>query len=325
MKVIYIFILGLLLNPLLAIDQVDADSRTVIKSASEPDYPPFCVVAADGKADGFSVELLREALSAVNLDVVFKIELWDVIKAELKDGDIQVLPLVGRTPEREAIYDFTFPYLTLHGAVFVRKGDTRITKVSDLADKTVLVMRGDNAEEFARRTNISAHVVAVDTFKHAMELLDAGKYDAVIAQRVMGLQLLNDIKIKNVAPLDIVLHDFRQDFCFAVREGDKKLLSRLNEGLAIIIANGTFDRIHKKWFSPFLHKELTFKDIWKYVLYLITPILVAMALVSIVLLRIQVKRKTNSLVQEIDKRKQVESELRRNKEFAEALIENVPT
>jgi two-component system, cell cycle sensor histidine kinase and response regulator CckA len=313
-RVFCLLIAGLFLNPLFAFEQVYAESRAVIKSASEPDYPPFSVVSSDGKADGFSVELLREALSAVNLDVAFNIGQWDIIKAELRDGDIQVLPLVGRTPEREAIYDFTFPYLTLHGAIFVKKGDTRINKISDLTDKTVVVMRGDNAEEFVRRTNISAHIVAVDTFKQAMELLDAGKYDAVIAQRLMGLQLLKVNKIKNVVPLDIVLNDFRQDLCFAVRSGDKALLSRLNEGLAIIIANGTFDRIHKKWFSPLLQKQITFKDVWKYVLYIIIPLLIAITLVSISLLRREVKRKTNSLIQEIDKRKLMEQYLKETKD-----------
>ena len=132
-----------------------------------------------------------------------------------------MLPLVGRTPEREAVFDFTFPYLTLHGAVFVRKVDTRIKQVSDLSDKTVVVMRGDNAEEFARRTNISSSIVAVETYKQAMQLLEAGKYDAVIAQRLMGIYLLDKLKIKKVVPLDFDLKDLRQDFCFAVRDGDR--------------------------------------------------------------------------------------------------------
>jgi ABC-type amino acid transport substrate-binding protein len=43
----------------------------VIKSASEPDYPPFCIINKNGRADGFSVELLRATLKAVNFDVSF--------------------------------------------------------------------------------------------------------------------------------------------------------------------------------------------------------------------------------------------------------------
>jgi two-component system sensor histidine kinase EvgS len=138
-----------------------ADTRQVIKSASEYDYPPFSVISRDGKAGGFSVELLREALSAVGLGVEFKTGKWDDLKKELAEGTIQVLPLVGRTPEREAIFDFTFPYITLHGAVFMRQGDRRVRTIGDLADKTVAVMRGDNAEEFVRRAKVTTRIIQV--------------------------------------------------------------------------------------------------------------------------------------------------------------------
>ncbi|OQW93669.1 MAG: hypothetical protein BWK79_09940 [Beggiatoa sp. IS2] len=111
-----------------------------IISASEPDYPPLAVVTAEGKADGFSVELLRETLKAVDREVTFKVAPWPEIKKDLAEGHIQVLPLVGRTPERETVYDFTLAYLTLHGTVIRRKGDTRINSVADLQDKAVIVM-----------------------------------------------------------------------------------------------------------------------------------------------------------------------------------------
>ena len=42
----------------------------IIKSASELDYPPFSIVTDDGKAGGFSVELLRAALNAVGLVII---------------------------------------------------------------------------------------------------------------------------------------------------------------------------------------------------------------------------------------------------------------
>ena len=106
----------------------------------------------------------------------------------------------------------------------------RIKTIADLADMTVVVMKGDNAEEYVRRKDISSHIIAVETYTEAMQLLDAGTYDAVITQRLMGLQLLNNMGMKTVVPLDFIIHDFKQNFCFAVRAGDKELLSLLNEG-----------------------------------------------------------------------------------------------
>ncbi|MDA3837572.1 MAG: transporter substrate-binding domain-containing protein, partial [Candidatus Delongbacteria bacterium] len=80
--------------------------------------------------------------------------------------------------------------------------------------------------------------------------LENGECDAVIAQKVMGLQLIDQLKLENIAPLNIKLDGFQQNFCFAVKEGNSELLSNLNEGLSIVIADGTFERLQNKWFSP---------------------------------------------------------------------------
>ena len=101
-------------------------AQEVIQSASELDYPPYSIVTEDGQADGFAVEMLRESLRFMGREVRFKIGPWHKIKDDLAAGRIQVLPLVARTEERQAIYDFTAPYLNLHGSIVVRKGDRRI-------------------------------------------------------------------------------------------------------------------------------------------------------------------------------------------------------
>ena len=169
-------------------------AQETIKSASEYDYPPFSIVTEKGEADGFSVELLRASLKAVGLDVNFYVGPWAKIKQDLAEGKIQVLPLVGRTPEREKIYDFSVPYLTKYGGIFVRKDQTGIKTLKDLAGKEILVMKGDNAEEFLLRENISKDIIATDSFEDALKMLSEGKHDAVVAQQIVGMQLIKKIR-----------------------------------------------------------------------------------------------------------------------------------
>lgn len=226
----------------------------VIKSASELDYPPYSIVAEDGSADGFSVELLRASLKAVDLDVSFYVGPWSEVKEDLAEGRIQVLPVVGRTPEREPIYDFTIPYLTFHGAIFLREGDDRIKGVEDLVDKEVLVMEGDNSEEYVKRENVSQHIITTKSFDEAFELLAEGKHDVIIAQKLMGTNILNKLGINNVVA-GPRLEEFKQEFTFAVREGDEELLLHLNEGLSIAIADGALEELYLKWFGQPLYPE----------------------------------------------------------------------
>lgn len=285
--------------------------------ASEPDYPPYCIIQ-NGKPSGFSVDLFLAAAKAVNLEVEIKIGIWEKIKDDLAKGRIDALPLVGKTPEREELYDFTLPYLSLHGAIFVRE-DSKIKSINDLKDKEILVMKGDNAEEYIRRKNLTKHIFTTNTFQEAFKHLSEGYHDAVITQRIMGIELLKEIEIDNIIPLDIQISDYRQDFCFAVQKGNSPLLMLLNEGLSVIIANGTYDEIHLKWFGPSDKGEIPFMEVVKIALYIIIPLIIIFIIVLIVTLRKQVRSKTKSLIGEIEGHKKTVRELHNHQLFLEEI------
>ncbi len=227
------------------------NERIVVKSASELDYPPFSVITEEGLVDGFSVELLRASLDRVGLGVNYYVGPWSEIKTDLAEGRIQVLPLVGRTPEREEIYDFTVPYISIYGSIFVRRENTDISNLADLWGKEVLVMKDDNAEEFVRREKISDKIVTTNSYEEAFKLLAEGEYDAIITQEIIGKQLIEKLNLKNVLAIARI-DSFKQDFTFAVQEGDTTLLAKLNDGLSKIISDGTFDKIYNKWLKPSL-------------------------------------------------------------------------
>ncbi|MDF1567078.1 MAG: transporter substrate-binding domain-containing protein [Spirochaetaceae bacterium] len=269
--------------------------------ASEPDYPPFCIVDENGNAAGFSVDLFREAAAVMGYDVDIRVDAWNIIKEELAEGKIDALPLVGRSPQREDIYDFTFPYHTMHGAVFVRKGTDEIRSLSDLQSHSIITMKGDNAEEYVRDVLNLKSVYTTSTFPEAFSLLASGEHDAVIAQRLLGIQLVDSMGINKVVPLDIELDGFAQDFSFAVREGDKELLAKLNEGLSIVIANGVYDRLHKEWFSPILLMALSFRDKIGSLLWILVPLILFIAAAAIIFLRIELLRRTRRLLESEEK------------------------
>jgi ABC-type amino acid transport substrate-binding protein/CheY-like chemotaxis protein/nitrogen-specific signal transduction histidine kinase len=218
-------------------------------AASEPSYPPFCILDSDNRPDGFSVELLRAALGKMKYAVSFQVGEWNAIKAKLAEGDLEVLPLVGRTPEREELFDFTFPYMTMHGTIVVRADNQDINSLHDLVGKRVAVMKGDNAEEYVRRINLDAVINTTDTFKNALVQLANGNFDAVIMQRLPALELINRHNLANLKITGNPLEGFTQSLCFAVQKGNSELLSILNEGLAIAMADGTFNHLHAKWFA----------------------------------------------------------------------------
>jgi len=283
----------------------------VLHSASELDYPPFSIVREDGSADGFSVELLTAAANAAGLEVEFRVGPWAEIKGDLIQGRLDVLPLVSYSKERDDVMDFTVPYLRMHGAIFVRDGDEAIRSETDLRDKEVLVMRGDTAHEYALRKDLTRNLIPTESYEEAMHLLSSGKHDALLVQQLVGLQLIKKLGISNVhsvqapraeslRPSEIPLQGFEQKFCFAVPEGEQDLLARLNEGLALVTANGTYDDLYEKWFRPILpHPPATPRQIARYLLAVVLPLGLLGGAFGLWLLKREVKRKTADLRDQI--------------------------
>lgn len=220
---------------------------TPVRSASEDYYPPFSVVTPTGHVEGFSVELLRAALGAMGREVQFEVGPRSVLEQNLADSYLQVLPFFPRTAEREALFDFSVPYLKIPGIIVTREGDDRIQKLRDLKDKRILVMANDSAKDYLRRHEITDSVITAETLTEALRQLASGVGDAVVTQKLTGERLIDELSLD----LKIVgepLVDY-QALCFAVRNGDKELLSLLNEGLFRTIADGTFERLRQKWLA----------------------------------------------------------------------------
>lgn len=294
---------------------------TTLKAASELDYPPFAIVKPDGTAAGFSVDLLKAATEAVGLSVSFKIGAWNAIKQELADKKIDVLPLVSYSKERDKVYDFTAPYLRMNGTVFVRKGNNEIQDLSDLQDKEVLVMQGDTAHEYMVAKKLSKNITPTVSYDEAFTLLASGKHDAVVVQQIVGLQMIKKLHIANVVPvaqkavsslkpIALKLEGFEQKFCFAVPEGSQEVLSLLNEGLAIIYLDGTYNALYDKWFAPILPTPIVpLSTLIKQTLLMLVPLLFFFTLVGLWYLKRLVNKRTIHLEREIKQRQTIESEL----------------
>ncbi len=192
---------------------------------------------------------MREALRKMGRTVEFRTGTWEKVRSQLERGEIHALPLVGRTPEREAAFDFTVPYLTLHGAIVVRQDTFGINRLEDLRGKHIGVMQGDNAEEFLRRGDYGVSLITTPTFSDAFRLLATNGCDAVVVQNLVARRILQETRLKTLKVLNQPISGFSQPFCFAVRKDDRAMLALLNEGLALTISDGTLRRLYTLWFA----------------------------------------------------------------------------
>ena len=227
-----------------------ANQQLVLRSASELDYPPLAIVTKEGEPTGFSVDLLKAVAAKSHLEVTIEVGPWEQIRLDLQGGKLDLLPLVGYSEERDRYFDFSVPYLRIHGAVFVRKEYDEIKSMSDLEGKTVIVMQGDIAHDHLLANPEDEQLLTTEDLQTAFGMLLSGKGDAVFAQQLVGEYLLSELNLKDKIRLATRATDMEVQWCMAVQDGNAELLAKINEGLFLAKADGTLDQLYEKWFLP---------------------------------------------------------------------------
>lgn len=236
------------------------DKRTLVVG-SEQDYPPFATGMDNATAGGFTVELWRALAKEQGLEYTIRVRPFGELLQDFKAGNVDVLLNLAKSDERGLFADFSTTHAVVGGAVFVRKGDARIRSEGDLAGKSVIVLKGDLAHDFAVAKGWAPQLVTLDTAEQGLRLLASGKHDAVLISRLVGMQTIRNKGIDGVVALDVTV-GFLQRFAFAVRKGDAELLARINEGLALAKTNEVYDRLYDKWLGPYEIRTQGWRELW---------------------------------------------------------------
>lgn len=253
---------------------------------SEQDFLPLALGKTDDTADGFTVELWRAVAEEAHLNSRIRVLPWNQVLDEFNAEKIDVLINLAMSNERRQFTDFSIPHVVLNGAIFVRDDDQSIHAETDLNNKQIIVVNSDLAPEYLQEKGWDKQLVEVDTAEEGLKFLAAGQYDAMLLSKIVGKQTLEKLNINNVKmlPIDIGLS---QRFAFAVHKGDTELLAKINEALAIIKANGTYDELYEKWFGIYKEKELL-----PLVIEYLAPIVIVFLLILVVIFyRHSVERK----------------------------------
>ncbi len=232
---------------------------------SVQDYPPFSTGMTDATAGGFSVELWKAVANEAGLQYTIKVHPFHQLLQEFHDGKIDVLINLAQSDERRRFADFSVTHVIVHGAIFARKGQSDIRSENDLAGKSIIVMNGDLAHDYAVAKGWGKQLVLVETVADGMRLLASGKQDAMLLSRLVGLQTINSLELTNLKALETKV-GFAQKFAFATRPGQTELLAKLNEAMAITKANGVYDSLYEKWFGIYEVREVGLRDTLKYVI-----------------------------------------------------------
>jgi cystine transport system substrate-binding protein len=214
--------------------------------ATEGTYRPFTFHDESGDLVGFDVEIAEAVADKLGLKVEFQETQWDAIFAGLDAGRLDVIAnQVSINPEREEQYLFSEPYTVSPGVIVVKEGDSSISSFDDLAGKTTAQSLTSNWYELAQESG--ANVEAVEGWAQAVSLLQQGRVDATINDKLTFLDYVNttpDAAIEVAAETDDPSLS-----ALAFTKDKQALVDAVNGALAELRDEGVLAELGEKYFG----------------------------------------------------------------------------
>jgi polar amino acid transport system substrate-binding protein len=213
-------------------------------------YPPLNF-KKDGKLTGFDVEVGTEIAKRIGLEANPVTNPWETIIQGLKANKYDaIIGSMTATPERDKQVDFTNPYYLSGAQIFVAEDNGDIQSKEDLKGKTIGVIQSSTWKDMA--DELSDDVKGYPADVNALQDLALGRVDAVITDKIVGVNAKNEKGLKIKAIGDLLNED---RVSVAVNEGNKELVDKINEAIQSMIDDGTYEEISKKWFNENLMKN----------------------------------------------------------------------
>ena len=151
------------------------------------------VTHENGVAAGFFIDLLDNVAQSEGWALEYQFGSFSECMARLADGEVDLLPSMAPTPERETLFDFTADYYFLDWGLIYHRWGSGVESLFDLQGKTIGALKGSvytaGLRSLLEQFGLQATLVEFDEYTQVMQAIVDGRVDAGICTNVYGLQL----------------------------------------------------------------------------------------------------------------------------------------
>ena len=231
-----------------------AQAQEALKIGTEGAYPPFNNLTADGKLEGFDIDIANALCAEMKVTCEFVTQDWDGIIPALQAGKFDaIIASMSITDERKKQVDFSNKYYNTPPAIAVPKDSTiPDIKPESLAGKTLGVASSTTHSNFAERDYKTSDIKMYPTSDEFLLDLGNGRIDAVMddISVIEGWLAKPDgacCKLLGAVKPDPTIHGMGAGI--AVRKGETELAERFNTAIDAIRASGKYKEINDKYFK----------------------------------------------------------------------------
>ena len=218
-----------------------------ISVGSMGDEKPYVFTDQDGKFTGFDAELFRDVARRIGFDadhVTFTGQDFAALMPSVANGRFDVaVAAIGTTDARKKTVDFSDGYLA--GYLSIISPDHGLTDAAALKGKRLGVIQGTLQEIYAEKNYAGADLVRFPDNNSAVSALNSGTIDA----HFTDYESAKDY-VARYPKLAITsnIPSFDAPAGFVVKKGNDAFRQALNKGLHEAMQDGTWKRLHEKWF-----------------------------------------------------------------------------
>ncbi|WP_416897198.1 MAG: ABC transporter substrate-binding protein [Minwuia sp.] len=231
-----------------------AAQAETLRIGTEGAYPPFNNLTADGKLEGFDVDIAKALCEEMKVECTFVTQDWDGIIPALQAGKFDaIIASMSITDERKKKVDFTEKYYNTPPALAVPK-DSDLTVISKeaLSGKTIGAQGSTTHSNYAEATWTDSDIRLYPTADEYKLDVANGRLDGVVDDVTVLEEWINSDDgacCKILGTITPVTEIHGEGAGIAIRKGETELAERFNAAIKAIRANGKYKEINDKYFT----------------------------------------------------------------------------
>lgn len=248
------------------------------------------------KPQGIFIDIIEYIADKSELDIEYVVGDWPSLYSNLKNGDIDILPCIAYTKERDSIFSLNeLPILTSWFEIFSTKG-IPFNSILDLNNKKVGILKHSIIESYIENNlkndyGINYETKPFVTYKDAIRLLEEGKIDCLVEDRFFSFSKEYS---RIIEPTGISFKPINIHFAFARNSNTDNLVEIFDKNISEIRNNpdSIYYRSYNRWLGEYISNYFSPYLLW---LIYITLIGITITLLFIAILKYKVNKRTREL------------------------------
>ncbi len=229
-----------------SIDEIKKSGKIII--GAKGDYPPWGVINAQGKFEGWEIDLCQKYTEFLFGDPN-KVEFVAVTGGNripfLNSGKIDIIwATMGITEDRAKVVDFSIPYFSSGVQLMVKKGSP-IRSINDLKGKTVITIKGTTGAQGLEKLVPDANQIKFDKTSEALQALRDNRGVAFAQDDILLYKLV--LEYPDYSVVGEVFNP--TDWGVGFRKGENDIRESVNDSLRRMYREKFLQESLKKWWK----------------------------------------------------------------------------